>query len=85
LRILTYIKGSPDKVLFYKKHGYLLIESSSDSNYARNKKDRKHTSSYCTYIGGNLVTWSKKSVVSHYSAEAEYRPMAHTTYGPYNM
>ena len=26
------------------------------SNFARNKRDRKSTSAYCTYVGGYLVT-----------------------------
>ncbi|KAK4386771.1 Retrovirus-related Pol polyprotein from transposon RE2 [Sesamum angolense] len=55
LRILKYIKASPD--------------------------DRKSTSGYCTYVGGNLVTWrsKKQTTVARSSAEAEYRVMAHTT------
>ena len=50
------------------------------SNYAGNKRDRKSISEYCTYIGGNLVTWrNKEIVVSHPSAEAEYKAITHTT------
>ena len=39
--------------------------------------DRKSTSGYCTYVGGNLVTWrsKKQNVISRFSAEAEYRAM----------
>ncbi|RVW20849.1 Retrovirus-related Pol polyprotein from transposon RE1 [Vitis vinifera] len=36
---------------------------------------------YCTFVGGNLVTWKSKmqTVVSRFSAEDKYRAMAHTT------
>ena len=60
LRILTYIKRSLGKDMLYKKHKYLQIEAFSLSSYARDKRDRKSTSGYCTYIGGNLVTWRSK-------------------------
>ena len=44
-------------------------------------RDRKYTSFYYTYVGGNLVTWNKKqSVVSHFNVEVEYRVMAHRAY-----
>ena len=79
-RILTYIKGSLGKGLLYKKHEHLQIESFSNSNYVGDKRDRNSTSAYCTYVGGDMVTWSKKqSGVSRSSAKAEYRAMAHTT------
>jgi len=51
----------------------------SDLGYAGDMGDRKSTTDYCTFIGGNLVTWrSKKQEVSRSSVEAEYRVMAHT-------
>jgi len=55
---LIYIKGSPGKRLLYKKHEYLRVEASSDSNYAGHKRDSKSTSGDCTYVGDNLVMWS---------------------------
>jgi len=79
LRVLVYVKSSPGKCLLYKKHGHVCIFGYSDSGYASNKGDRKSTTGYCTFVGGNLVTWSKKQDVSKFSAEAEYRTMAHTT------
>ncbi|KAK4397606.1 Retrovirus-related Pol polyprotein from transposon RE2 [Sesamum angolense] len=81
LRILKYIKASPGKGLLFKRHGHVKIEAFSDADYAGAKDDRKSTSGYCTYVGGNLVTWrsKKQTTVARSSAEAEYRAMAHTT------
>ncbi|KAL0313829.1 UNVERIFIED_CONTAM: AT-rich interactive domain-containing protein 5 [Sesamum angustifolium] len=81
LRILKYIKASPGKGLLFKRHGHVKIEAYSDADYAGAKDDRKSTSGYCTYVGGNLVTWrsKKQTTVARSSAEAEYRAMAHTT------
>ena len=65
LRIPAYIKSSPGKGWLYKKHGHVRIFGYSDSGYASDKGDRKSTTGYCTFVGGNLVTWrSKKQVVS---------------------
>ena len=40
--------------------------------------DRKSTSGYLTFVGGNLVSWrsKKQKVVALSSAEAEFRGMA---------
>ena len=40
--------------------------------------DRRSTSSYFTFVGGNLVTWKskKQNVIASSSAEAEFRGMA---------
>ncbi|XP_047945657.1 secreted RxLR effector protein 161-like [Salvia hispanica] len=80
IRILQYIKKSPGKGLLFKKNGHLNIEGYSDADYAGSKSDRKSTSGYCTYLGGNLITWrsKKQHTVARSSAEAEYRAMAHT-------
>ena len=39
--------------------------------------DRRSTSGYFTFVGGNLVTWKskKQNVVARSSAEAEFRGM----------
>ncbi|KAL0323604.1 UNVERIFIED_CONTAM: Secreted RxLR effector protein [Sesamum angustifolium] len=81
LRILKYIKASPGKGLFFKRHGHVKIEVYSDADYVGSKDDRKSTSGYYNYVGGNLVTWrSKKQItVATSSAETGFRAMAHTT------
>ncbi|XP_020243321.1 uncharacterized protein LOC109821552 [Asparagus officinalis] len=79
LKILAYIKSCPGKGLLYKKHGHTHISIFSDAGYTGDIGDRKSTSGFCTFIGGNLVTWrsKKQDVVSRSSAEAEYRAMTH--------
>ena len=43
------------------------------------KVDRRSTSGYCSFVGGNLVTWrsKKQNVVARSSAEAEFRAVTH--------
>jgi hypothetical protein len=51
----------------------------SDANWA-GSFDRKSITDFCTFVGGNLVTWKskKQNIVARSSAEAEYRAMAST-------
>ena len=52
----------------------------SVANWASSHSNHQFTSSYCTHVGGNLVTWcsKKQNVVACSIAEVEYRAMAHT-------
>ncbi|BBG99537.1 ABC-2 type transporter family protein, partial [Prunus dulcis] len=77
LRILRYLKSAPGKGLMFSKHGHLNIDGYSDADWAGNVTDRKSTSGYFTFVGGNLVTWrsKKQNVVALSSAEAEFRGM----------
>ncbi|CAL2227819.1 unnamed protein product [Prunus armeniaca] len=56
-----------------------LAHTRPDVDWASSVIDRRSTSSYFTFVGGNLVTWrsKKQNVVSRSSAEVEYRGMAH--------
>jgi len=56
LRILAYLKSCSGKGLVYKKHGYIQISEYSDSSYIGDRGDRKPTTGYCTFVGGNIVT-----------------------------
>ncbi|KAM7499356.1 hypothetical protein LguiA_023770 [Lonicera macranthoides] len=79
MRIISYLKATPGKgILFQKNENFLKIEGYTDADWAGNICDRRSTSGYFTFVGGNLVTWrsKKQNVVSRSSAEAEYRGMA---------
>jgi hypothetical protein len=78
LRILRYLKSSPGKGLMFSKHNHLEVSGYTDADWAGCINDRKSTSGYFTFVGGNLVTWrsKKQKVVARSSAEAEYRGMA---------
>ncbi|KAM7465888.1 hypothetical protein LguiB_013450 [Lonicera macranthoides] len=77
-QILCYLKGAPGRGILYANHGHSRIEGFSDADWAGSKVDRKSTSGYCIFVGGNLVSWKskKQNVVSRSSAESEYRAMA---------
>jgi hypothetical protein len=77
-RVLQYLKGTPGKGILFKRKGDLVLEAYTDADYAGSIVDRRSTSGYCTFLGGNLVTWrsKKQNVVARSSAEAEFRAMA---------
>ena len=76
---MKYLKGSPGKGLLFEKNSHLKVEVYTDANWAGSLTDRRLTSSYCTFVGGNLVTWRSKkfNVVERSSAEAKFRSVTH--------
>ncbi|KAL6339865.1 hypothetical protein AAG906_034953 [Vitis piasezkii] len=67
MRILRYLKNAPRKgILFAKNVDHQSIEVYINVDWAGAVDDRRSTSSYFTFVGGNLVTWKK----------AEFRGMA---------
>jgi len=77
-RIIQYLKSSPGNGLLFKKERNLSMKVYTDADYARSIVDRRSTTRYCMFLGGNLVTWrsKKQNVVARSSAEAEFRVMA---------
>ncbi|XP_057965251.1 secreted RxLR effector protein 161-like [Malania oleifera] len=79
IQILRYLKSSPGKGLMFSKHNSQpMVYRYTDADWAGNIIDRKSTSGYFTFVGGNIVTWrsKKQKVVALSSAEAEFRGMA---------
>ena len=76
--ILCHLKEAPGRGILYKKHIHTRIVCFSNANLAGSMEDRRSTSRYCVFFGGNLVLWKskKQSVVSRSSAKSEYRAMA---------
>jgi hypothetical protein len=77
-RILQYLKSKPGRGVLFKKGESLTLEAYTDADYAGSLDDRRSTSGYYTFLGGNLVTWrsKKQNVVARSSAESEFRSMA---------
>ncbi|KAB2617825.1 gag-pol polyprotein [Pyrus ussuriensis x Pyrus communis] len=65
-RILKYLKSAPGKGLMFSNHGHQEVEGYTDADWAGSVTDRRSTSGYVTFVGGNLVTW-----------RTEFRGMAH--------
>ncbi|TYK14846.1 Copia protein [Cucumis melo var. makuwa] len=68
--ILIYLKTTLGKRLMFRKTDKKTIKVYTDSDWAGSIIDKKSTSSYCTFVWGNLVTWMSKkpSVVAKSSA-----------------
>ncbi|CAN6704145.1 unnamed protein product [Malus baccata var. baccata] len=79
-RILHYLKGYFGRGILMKKNGNIAIMGYTNADWVGNSLDRRSTTGFCTFMGGNLVTWrsKKQSVIAQSSAEAEYRAMAST-------
>ncbi|XP_024047906.1 uncharacterized protein LOC112101459 [Citrus clementina] len=61
MRILRYLKSNPGKGILFSKNGdYNNIEVYTDADWAGSTSDRRSTSGYFTFVGGNLVTWRSK-------------------------
>lgn len=53
LRILRYLRGSPGKGLAFTAHGHFRMESYTDADWAGSPTDRRSTSGYAVFVGGN--------------------------------
>ncbi|KAM1095689.1 hypothetical protein ACFX2B_010399 [Malus domestica] len=55
-RILRYLKGSIGRGILMQKNESNHILAFTDADWAGNSLDRKSTTGFCTFVGGNLVT-----------------------------
>ena len=77
-KVLHYLKGNPEEGILFKKNNTLALEACTDVDHASSLVDRRSTTGYCIFLGGNLVTWrsKKQNVVARSSAESEFRVIA---------
>ena len=60
LHILRYLKKAPGQGLLYQNHGHTHVQGYSDVDWAGSPSDRRSTTGYCVFVGGNLVSWKSK-------------------------
>ncbi|XP_062075975.1 uncharacterized mitochondrial protein AtMg00810-like [Humulus lupulus] len=70
-RILRYVNGTLNLGLHFKPAYF-------DADWASSLDDRKSTSGFCLFLGGNLISWGscKQKAVAHSSTESEYHALA---------
>ena len=80
-RILRYLNGPPGQEVWMGCNESSEVVGYCDAEWASDRVDRRSTTGYNTFIGGNLVTWKtkKQTLVSCSSAEAEYGAMLKLT------
>ena len=76
-RILRYVRGTLRLGLMLRPSTSTDLVVYTDADWAGCPDTRKSTLGYAVFLGGNLVSWSKRrNTVSRSSAEAEYRAVA---------
>uniref|UniRef100_A0A803QHD5 Mitochondrial protein n=1 Tax=Cannabis sativa TaxID=3483 RepID=A0A803QHD5_CANSA len=77
-RILRYVAGTLDYGLLLKPVKDFSLEVFCEEDWASDPDDRRSTTGYCIYLGGNLVTWKsqKQATISRSSTEAEFQSLA---------
>ncbi|XP_026396033.1 uncharacterized protein LOC113290664 [Papaver somniferum] len=77
-KILRYLKGTIGLGITLKKDSLQHLKAYTDSDWVGYPDTRRSTSGYAVFLGNNLVSWStkKKTIVSKFSAEAEYKCMS---------
>jgi hypothetical protein len=59
-RILRYLKGTIGRGIVMTRNGHTNITGYTDFDWVGNALDRRSTTEYCMFIGGNLVSWKSK-------------------------
>jgi len=77
LRGVCYLKGSPGRGVLLSSDSDLTLTAYCDSDFLTCSTTRRSLSGYVMFLGGSPISWKtkKQDVVSHSSAEAEYRSM----------
>ncbi|XP_048635028.1 uncharacterized mitochondrial protein AtMg00810-like [Brassica napus] len=81
LRVVKYLKGTSGQGIMLSSKTDLNLSVYCDADWSACPITRRSLSAYVTLVGDSPVSWNtkKQGVVSHSSAEAEYRSMAQAT------
>ncbi|CAA7400623.1 unnamed protein product [Spirodela intermedia] len=58
-RILVYLKNTIGQGLLFSQSDDSIVEIYTEVDYARSVSDKRSTSGYCSFVGGNLVSWRR--------------------------
>lgn len=77
-RIIWYVKGTPNRGLFFPIDNALTLLAYADADWAWCPNTRKSTTSWCVFLGNALISWKckKQNPISKSSIEAKYRAMS---------
>ncbi|KAG8498916.1 hypothetical protein CXB51_005284 [Gossypium anomalum] len=78
--ILRYLQSTMDYGLHFTTAANLDLVGYSDANWGTDVDDRRSTTGFFVFLGGNPVAWGskKQQIVSKSTAEAIYRGLAYT-------
>ncbi|XP_019092233.1 PREDICTED: uncharacterized protein LOC109129081 [Camelina sativa] len=78
LRVVCFLKGAPGQGILLKADQDLSLHVYCDSDWSSCPLTRRSLNAYVVLLGDSPIAWKtkKQDVVSHSSAEAEYRSMA---------
>ncbi|XP_052482959.1 uncharacterized mitochondrial protein AtMg00810-like [Gossypium raimondii] len=73
-KVVKQISRYLQRTLEYTRNSKLLLEGYFDESWGSDIDDRRSTSGFCVFLGGNSISWSskKQQVVLRSTAEAEY-------------
>lgn len=80
-KILRYLQGTLSHGLQFTWSVKSFLEGYSDASWGFDSNNRRSTSRFCVFLGGNPICWSskKQQVVFRSIAEVEYRSLTHVT------